>query len=78
MKNSNMHEYPIARDTLLITDTESGVKRRVLKLLLECYMQQLHNDLIASPDDGDFLGSRNADTNDVIISDSMLISLAPP
>ena len=47
MKNSNVCEYPIARDTLIVTDAESGVKRRVPKLLLECSMQQLNNDLIA-------------------------------
>ena len=34
MKKSNVRESPIARDTLLITDAESGVKRRVPKLLL--------------------------------------------
>ena len=73
-----MRESPIARDTLLITDMESGVKRRVPKLLLECSMRQLNNEIIASPDDGGLLGARNADTNDVIISDKMLRSLAPP
>ena len=73
-----MRESPIACDTLLITDVESRVKRRVPKLLLECSMQQLHNELIASPDDGGLLGSRHANTNDVIISDTMLCSLAPP
>ena len=73
-----MREYPIARDTLLITDAESGVKRIVTKLLLECSMQQLHNELIASPDYGGLLGARHADTNDVIISDTILRSLAPP
>ena len=41
-------------------------------------MRQLHNELIASPDDGGLLGSRHADTNDVIISDTMLYSLSPP
>ena len=73
-----MRESPIARDTLLITDAESGVKRRVPELLLECFMRQLHNELIASPNDGGLLESRHADTNDVIISDSILRSLAPP
>ena len=73
-----MRESPIARDTLLITDAESRVKRRVTKLLLECSMRQLHNELIASPDDGDLLGTRHTDKNDVIISDTMLRSLAPP
>ena len=43
MENSNVRESPIARDTLLITDAESGVKQRVLKLLLVCPMRQLHN-----------------------------------
>ena len=73
-----MCEYTIACDTLLITYAESGIKRRVPKLLLECSMQQLHNDIIASPYDGGLLGSRHANTNDVIISDTMLRSLAPP
>ena len=41
-------------------------------------MQQLHNELIASPDDGGLLGARHADTNDVIISDTMIRYLAPP
>ena len=41
-------------------------------------MQQFHNDLIASPDDGGLLGARHFDTNDVIISDTIIRSLAPP
>ena len=75
MKNSNVCESPIARDTLLITDSESRVKRRVPKLLLECSMRQLHNELIASPDYGGLIGAIHADTNDVIISDTILLSL---
>ena len=43
MKNPDVRESPIARDTLIITDAESGVKRIVLKLLPECSMRQLHN-----------------------------------
>ena len=39
-------------------------------------MRQLHNELITSPDDGDLLGARHANTNDVIISDIILRSLA--
>ena len=76
MKNSNVREYPIYRDTLLITYAEYGLKRRVPKLLLKCSMLQLHNELIDSPDDGGLLGYRNSDINDVIISDTMLRSLA--
>ena len=73
-----MSESPISHDNLLIKDTETGVKRIVPKLLLEFYMRQFHNELIASPDDGGLLGARHADTNNVIISDTMFHSLAPP
>ena len=47
MKNSNVRQYPITRDTLLIADADNKVKHRVPKLLLERSMRQLHNDLIA-------------------------------
>ena len=77
-EKSNVCESPIERDTLLITDAESGVKRRVLNLLLEFSMQQFHNEIIASPDDGGLLGARHADKNDVTISDTMLLYLEPP
>ena len=40
-------------------------------------MRHLHNELTDSPDDGGLVGARNAKTNDVIISDTMLRSLAP-
>ena len=48
------------------------------KISLECSMQHLHNELIASPDYGGLLGTRHADKNDVVISDKILCSLAPP
>ena len=41
-------------------------------------MRKLHNALISSLDDGVLIGARHADTNDVIISDTMICSLAPP
>ena len=41
-------------------------------------MRQLNNELIASPDDGGLLEARHSDTNDVIISNTMLRSLSPP
>ena len=59
MKILNVRESPIAHDTLLITDAEYVVKWIVSKLILECSMQQLHNELIASPDDGGLLGARH-------------------
>ena len=78
MKNSNVSQSPITRDTLPITYADTKVKSRVPKLLLECSMRQLHNEIIASPYDGGLLGARHAKTNDVINSDTMLCSLAPP
>ena len=67
-----MRQSPITCDTLLIIDAYSKVKHRVPKLLLECSMRQLHNELIASPDDGGLVGARHDITKDVIISDTML------
>ena len=41
-------------------------------------MRHLHNELIASPDNGVLVGARHAITNDVIISDTRISSLEPP
>ena len=57
---------------------ESRVKRRVPKLLLKFSIKQLHNELITSPYDGGLLVVRHANTNDVIMIDTMLSYLAPP
>ena len=78
MKNSNVCESPISRDTLFITDAQYGVKRRVPKPLLECSIRKLHNYTISALDDGGLLGARHTNTNDVIISDTIICSLAPP
>ena len=59
MKNSNVRQSPITRDTLLIADADTKVKHRVPKLLLECFMLQLYNELIASPYDVGLLGARH-------------------
>ena len=72
-----MRESPIARDTLLITNAESGVNRRAPKLLLECSIRQFHNYIIASPDDVGLFGARHTNTNDEIISDTLLRYLSP-
>ena len=78
MNNPNVRQSPITRYTLLIADADTKVKCRVPKLLMECSMRQLHNELIASPYYGGLFGARHAKTNDVIISHTMLRSLAPP
>ena len=72
-----MRQSPITRDTLIIADADNKVKRRVPRLLLECFIGQLHNELIALPDDGGLVGARNAIKKDLIISDTMVCSLAP-
>ena len=41
-------------------------------------MRQLHNELVASPDDGCLLGFIHVDKNNVIVSDTMICFLAPP
>ena len=41
-------------------------------------MRKLNNELISSLYDEVLIGARHADTNDVIISDTMICSLAPP
>ena len=78
MKNPNVSQSPITRDTLPIADADTKVKHRVPKLLLECSMRQLHNELIASPDDGGLVVYRHDIKNDVISSDTMISSLATP
>ena len=78
MKYPNVRESPIAHDTLLIPDAESGVKRIVTKNLLEYSMRQLHNELIASPDYEGLIEAIHSDTNNLIISDTMLRSLSHP
>ena len=77
MKNPNLCESPIACDTLLITNAESGVKQRSPKLLMEFSMRQFQNEIIASTYDGGLIGAIHADTNDVIISDAMICYLVP-
>eukprot|EP00978_Attheya_sp_CCMP212_P032035 scaffold123312_cov32-Attheya_sp.AAC.1 len=79
MKNPNVRQSPITtRDTLIIKDVETGVKRSVPKLLLECSMRQLHSEMIAPPDQGGLQWTRHNTSNDVIISDTMLRSLVLP
>eukprot|EP00978_Attheya_sp_CCMP212_P042165 scaffold252548_cov45-Attheya_sp.AAC.1 len=78
MKNPNVRQSPITRDMLIIKDVETGVKRSVPKLLLEFSMHQLHNEMIAPPDQGGLQGARHHTSNGVIISDTMMLrSLVP-
>ena len=78
IKNLNVRQSTITRDILIIADADSKVKHRVPKLLLECSMRQLQNELIASPDDGGLPGARHAKTNDAIISDIIVPIVSSP
>eukprot|EP00978_Attheya_sp_CCMP212_P028013 scaffold95513_cov35-Attheya_sp.AAC.1 len=48
----NIRESPIVRNTLLIDEDGNGVKTRVPKLLLECSVRELHNELISPVSEG--------------------------
>jgi len=77
LNNSNIRESPIARDTLQIDVDNSGIKTCVPKLLLECSVRELHNELIAPASEGGLKEARNSVTGEVIISDTMLRSIMP-
>jgi hypothetical protein len=77
LRNSNIRESPIVRDTLLVDDDGDGVKTRVPKLLLECSVRELHNELIAPTSEGGLEEAKDRVTGEVIISDTMLRSIMP-
>ena len=76
--NCRMEHSNKSFGTLRLTLVSASAISKVSKLLLECSMPHLHNELIASPYDGGLVGAIHAIKNDVIISDTMLRSLAPP
>ena len=49
----------------------------VPKLLLQVYVRKPYNILVSDPNDGGIKDARNEDDN-IIISDSTLLSLLPP
>ena len=74
---------PIANETLLVKDRDTGKKERVGKLLLEITIRELHNDLIELPIEqggagGGLASARDERTGKVIISDTALRYLLPP
>ena len=78
LRNSNVRESPIARDSLLIDEDGEGIKTRVPKLLLECSVRELHNELISAVAEGGLEEARNRVSGEVIISDTMLRNIMPP
>ena len=71
---------PIANDTLLVLNPQTGKKERTGKLLLEISVRELHNDLISTEQGGlvNGLGEARDDKGKVIISDTALRYLLPP
>ena len=68
--NNNVVTSPNANDTVWVI-MDDGEKVRETKLLLLCSVRELHNDLIESPEEAGFSGTRN-DSGEVLISDVAL------
>ena len=68
---------PIANDTLLIRDPETGVKKWKNKLLLQISVAELHNHLAEAARNRDLPGLLNAQGK-LIISDTSFCKILPP
>jgi hypothetical protein len=77
INHPNVIDSPIARDRLLITDPETGLKKRTGKLLLEISVRELHNALLEPSKKGG-LACAWTFIGDVLISDTALRYLLPP
>jgi hypothetical protein len=77
LNHPHVVDSPIARDTLLIKDPETGKKVRTGKVLLEVSVRELHNDLLDLPANGGLDCAKNAEGK-VLISDTALRYLLPP
>jgi hypothetical protein len=75
--HENVISSPIAKDALLVLNSETREKEQVGKLLLEIYVRELHNSLIGKEEDGGLACARDANGN-VAISDTALRYLLPP
>ncbi len=64
--HKNVIASPIAKDTLLVLNSETGEKERVGKPTLESSFGKLHNLLIEREEDGGLAWARDANGNIVI------------
>ena len=71
-----MVESPIANETILVCNLETGQKERVNKLLLQISIWELHNDMLLPPDQGGFKEAWD-ETGNARISDTALRALLP-
>ena len=53
-------DSPIAKDTRLIRNRETGEKEQVGKILIEISVCELHNDLLTAPDQGGLAEARDS------------------
>ena len=77
LRNSNLCESLIIRDTLLINEQVKDDQTRAPKLLLNCYMQELHNELIVPVSGGGLEEAKYHVTGELIISDTILRHIVP-
>ena len=75
LKHPNVVQSPICNDKVFVKNRSTGEKEKVTKLLLECSVRELHNDLISPPPTG--LKEAVGPNGDTLISDTRLCSLLP-
>ena len=75
INHSSVVTSPIQQDTIMIKHKD-GTQQCVPKLLLECSVRELHNDLIKVPEHGGLEGAVN-DSGEIIISDTALRAHLP-
>ena len=74
-KHPHVVHSPISNDKVYVKNPTTGEKEKVTKLLLECSVRELHNDLISPPPTG--LKEAVGSNGETIISDTRLRSLLP-
>ena len=64
-------KYPISNDCLKVDIDCHSITHLVTKLLLKVFVQEHHNIIVGTPEEGDLKEAINADKN-IIIIESML------
>ena len=77
LHNSNVREFPIVHNTMIIDENGNGDRKCVTKLLLECSVQKLHNEFIAPASEGGLEEAKNRVTGEAIIKNTTLRSIIP-
>ena len=72
LRNINVHESLKVRNNMLINKHINGDRTRVPKLLLECHVREIYNELISPTSEVCLEETKNCVTGEVIISDNVL------